>query len=204
MASPENNASNTILRGQMTFDAEGTNVRGSRNYSRVVHWPGNELSGVTIGRGYDLGNRTQEQAYSDLRRVGISESQARAISLGVDRKGTRAREFVNNNRSTIGEITAQQEVMLFNMIYPNYENRARRNYNRYTRSLANRTEWEQLHPAIRDVVVDMVYQGFAGESAMSVASGNDIDEFIQYIRNKPAYMEYEGNRKRIDYLDNNR
>jgi hypothetical protein len=204
MASPENNTSNTIHRGQMTFNAEGTSIRGTRNYSRVIHWPGNDLSGVTIGRGYDLGDRTQEQVYSDLRRVGVNESQARAISLGVDRKGNRAREFVNSNRDAIGEITAQQEVMLFNMIYPNYENRAQRFYTRHTRTLAERTEWGQLHPAIRDVLVDMVYQGFEGRTAMPAASRNDIDHFIQYIRNKPEYMEYEGNRKRIDYLNNNR
>ena len=47
--------------GQLTFDVEGNDIEdsskaGHRYFSRVVHWPGG-ASGVTIGRGYDFGQR---------------------------------------------------------------------------------------------------------------------------------------------------
>ena len=39
-----------VAAGQVTFDAEGNDTPGSLYFSRVVHWPGNSKSGVTIGR----------------------------------------------------------------------------------------------------------------------------------------------------------
>ena len=48
-----------VESGQVTFDAEGNDIESSRYFSRVIHWPGNTESGVTIGRGYDMGNRTK-------------------------------------------------------------------------------------------------------------------------------------------------
>jgi len=47
--------STKVKKGQVTFDAEGTDIESSKYFSRVIHWPGNALSRVTIGRGYDMG-----------------------------------------------------------------------------------------------------------------------------------------------------
>ena len=52
-------ANHTISEGRITFDAEGNNIPTSPFFSRVIHWPGNNLSVVTIGRGYDMGSRTE-------------------------------------------------------------------------------------------------------------------------------------------------
>ena len=55
--------------GLLTFRAEGNNIKGSRYYSRVLHWPGIPSqckrfgSGVTIGRGYDMKHRSSEKNY---------------------------------------------------------------------------------------------------------------------------------------------
>jgi hypothetical protein len=40
-----------------TWAAEGNDNPKSPYYSRVPHWPG-EKSGLTIGRGYDIGQRS--------------------------------------------------------------------------------------------------------------------------------------------------
>jgi hypothetical protein len=42
-----------VERGQITFDLEGLESPGSRYHSRKAHHP-TPISGVTIGRGYDL------------------------------------------------------------------------------------------------------------------------------------------------------
>lgn len=54
----------TIKAGQITFAAEGNNITSSPFFSRVVHWPGNSSSGVTLGRGYDMGSRSESEIYS--------------------------------------------------------------------------------------------------------------------------------------------
>ena len=46
----------TVPFGQITFDAEGQEQRG-KYFSRSPHVPG-PASGITIGRGYDLGSRS--------------------------------------------------------------------------------------------------------------------------------------------------
>ncbi|WP_261643639.1 hypothetical protein [Erwinia mallotivora] len=54
-------------QGLLTFRAEGNNIRGSKFYSRKIHFPENmktcsgTLPGVTIGRGYDMGKRSESQ-----------------------------------------------------------------------------------------------------------------------------------------------
>src|SRR5262249_51741927 len=45
-----------VSQGQVTFDAEGNDLVASPYYSRKIIWPGNAESGVTIGRGYDMGS----------------------------------------------------------------------------------------------------------------------------------------------------
>ncbi|MFP2488055.1 lysozyme family protein [Enterobacter ludwigii] len=48
-----------VDKGQVTFDAEGNDITGNRYFSRRIHWPGNDLSGVTLGRGYDMGGEVK-------------------------------------------------------------------------------------------------------------------------------------------------
>lgn len=192
------------MKGGITFNGEGNNNRGSRFYSRVIHYPERGISGVTIGRGYDMGSRTTQEIYSDLTRAGVTPAQAQAISQAARLRGDSARQFVRENRELIGEITEQQQVKLFNHIYPVYEQRARRTYETRTANVAERTAWHDLHPAIRDVVVDIVYQGFQGSRTMLNASSNDIDVLINFINTNDELRRYEKNRGRARYLEANR
>lgn len=193
-----------VNRGQLTFNSEGNNVFSSHYYSRVIHFPERGISGVTIGRGYDMGTRSQRQIYSDLVTAGVSHTQAQALSQAARLRGKPAADFVRQQRNIIGEITEQQQAALFNLIYPQYEQRTKAVYNTRTENMGIRPEWNTIHPAIRDVLVDMIYQGFRGETAMSAAAANDIDSFINYIRQTPSLMSYEPGRDRIGYLESNR
>lgn len=58
--------------GQITFDDEGTDYitateplrqRRYPNFSRILQWPPTSTSGVTPGRGYDMGNRSTGEIY---------------------------------------------------------------------------------------------------------------------------------------------
>ncbi|RDK96712.1 hypothetical protein C8D90_101143 [Enterobacillus tribolii] len=116
-------------------------------------------------------------------------------------------EFVRLNRAGIGEITEQQQAALFNQIYPDYERRAETVYNTLTANIQNRTEWASLNPAIRDIVVDIIYNGFRGLSTMPAAAENNVDNFINYIQNNEELNrggQRERSRRRVEYLNSNR
>lgn len=184
----------------MTFDAEGNDIENSPHFSRIIHWPGNSLSGVTIGRGYDMGDRTVIAIKQDMIKAGIPEATAKLLAEGAGLKGIKAKEFVVNNKS-IGKITHSQQVMLFDNIYPLYEARGKQNYEKWTTSEKNRISWEKLHQAIRDILVDFVYQGFTkGPHPMKAGMNNNFDEMIKYIEGTPAIKQYEPGRNRAKYL----
>ncbi|MCQ4288326.1 hypothetical protein NA647_12905 [Pseudomonas stutzeri] len=192
-----------IKEGQITFDAEGNNIPTSPFFSRVIHWPGNDLSGVTLGRGYDMGSRSESEIYNHMKNAGIEHDQATKIALAYGKKGSTAQQFVRDNKAGIGRITIEQEVILFNTIYPDYVERAVKNYNHWTANEPDRTEWSALKQVIRDVLVDFVYQGFTkGPNPMRAGMRNDKEELIRYIENTPAISQYEPGRNRASYLRN--
>ncbi|WP_337262099.1 MULTISPECIES: pesticin C-terminus-like muramidase [unclassified Serratia (in: enterobacteria)] len=190
------------IKGKLTYDAEGNNVPSSIYYSRVIHWPGNDLSGVTLGRGYDMGGRSRVEVYNDMIASGIESTQASKISNGAGLKGGRARDFVSENKVDIGEITLSQQESLFDIVYPKYIERAINNYKSWTRDVVSAKEWDELDIPIQEVLVDFVYQGFTqGPRPMLAGSNNDKQELINYIRNTPAISQYEEGRHRVRYLE---
>jgi len=61
--------------------------------------------------------------------------------------------------------------------------------------------WNNLDAAIRDVMVDFVYQGFTkGPNPMKAGMNNDYDELIKYINSEPSMKQYEAGRNRVKYL----
>ncbi|QDX29837.1 pesticin C-terminus-like muramidase [Dickeya poaceiphila] len=197
-AQETDNQTLTVLKGKVTYDAEGSEDRG-KYFSRHIHFPETKESGVTLGRGYDMGQRTKKQVYNDLIAAGIPASQASKISSAAGKTGEQARKFVNENND-IGEITMEQQIKLFNNIYPIYEKKAQELYKKNTSGMSSVTKWENLNPAIKDILVDIVYQGFQGVQAMPAASQNSIDQFIIFLKNNEDYQKYENGRHRVDYL----
>jgi hypothetical protein len=199
-----------VSQGQVTFDAEGNDNSKSPYYSRVIQWPGNALSGVTLGRGYDMGGRSEAKVASDLVAAGRPLDKANAFAKGAGKKGPDAEKFVKENKEKLGEISQEVQKKLFENTYPTYVTSARQNYDNWTtddngKALARKVEWDKLDPAIRDILVDFVYQGFTkGANPMVKGMKNDFDELIHYIDSTPALNQYEPGRKRVDYLKSRR
>lgn len=194
----------SVLAGQITYNAEGNDIPGNHNFTRVIHWPGNDESGVTIGRGYDLGSRSYEDIVSDLTASGVPENQARKIANGAGLKGGDAHDFVVSNKNDIGEITLDNQINLFNLVYPRYVEAAISNYNHWTSTVPTRYEWDTLDQVIRDILVDFVYQGFTkGPKPMESGMNNSKDEMIEYINSSTVMLSYEAGRHRVQYLESN-
>ena len=85
----------TMPVGQLTFDAEGLETRG-QYFSRAPHVPGSS-SGVTIGRGYDMKERSKSEIIEDLTNAGVSIDRAEQLSECRGLSGQSARSYLAEN-----------------------------------------------------------------------------------------------------------
>jgi hypothetical protein len=154
----------TVERGQLTFDAEGMEKEGPF-FSRRPHWPGGQ-SGVTIGRGYDLGSREPDEVIAHLTGAGVPTADAELLAQGAGLRGEDASAFTEREDVRGIVITPEAQQALFSTVYDEHEEDVRRISNDQERLDAyGRVDWENLHPAILDLAVDMRYRGdYRGET----------------------------------------
>lgn len=183
--------------GLLTFLAEGKDTKGPIGYSREIHFPGNynqcnkNASGGTIGRGYDMGRRFKSEILSDLRASGVPQNQAEEISKSSMLQGCRAADFVKENKRKIGEITETQQIKLFYITYDKYVKRAIVFYQKYKGSKS--LEWNRLDSKIKDVFVDLLYQGLMTKDMVRYFEENKKEDVINMIRRTKGIMMYEKN-----------
>ncbi|EOS93558.1 pesticin C-terminus-like muramidase [Erwinia tracheiphila] len=192
--------------GLLTFRAEGNNIPKSIFYSREIHWPGiihycyKDNSGVTIGRGYDLGRRSKGEVFHAMLSSGITKKQAEKISEGAGLTGCTASDFVKKNKDDIGEITETQQLILFEEVYRDYLIDSIRFYNKYKKN--DSVIWDKLDYRLREVFVDMKYQGNMFAETVKYFEGNDISTVVRLINSRPLLKKYEPGRKRLLFLMN--
>ena len=146
-----------VKQGQVTFDAEGHD--SGKFFSRVCHWPGGN-SGVTIGRGYDLGSRTAKGVMAHLTAAGITGSQATLLSQGAGKKGQAAGDWVTANKAKVGEITHAQQKLLFDIVYAEHKDDVvRLSTKKDVVEAYGAVDFKNLHPAIMEIMVDLRYRG---------------------------------------------
>ena len=184
-----------VAKGQLTFDLEGSNAPDSPFFSLVVHWPGGS-SGVTIGRGYDMGNRSRDQVIKDLTEAGLDGEKAKSFAEGAGLKGTDAKDFVLANKDRLGQITLLQQKNLFEKTYAEAVEVARKGVNEATkwsirlptgevRTNEKRRTFDQLPPAVQEVAADLAFnlgakqfenQGWGG--IFQMGSFRDMGEYL--------------------------
>ncbi|MCB9764793.1 MAG: SH3 domain-containing protein [Alphaproteobacteria bacterium] len=154
-----------VDKGQLTFDAEGT--EGGRYHTRTAHWPGG-ASGVTIGRGYDLGQHSKNDIIRDMTGAGVSEADANKFTPAAGKTGRSAQTWLAENKAGLPEITLEQQEALFGTVYDRLAKDVERISGNYARIVSERengeqkdyeVNWDTLHPALRDIAVDLRYRG---------------------------------------------
>ncbi|MFQ2245657.1 hypothetical protein [Aeromonas enteropelogenes] len=204
----------TVPKGQLTFDAEGNDIDGSPWFSRVVHWPGG-VSGVTIGRGYDLGQ--QPNPDSDLNEVGIANELKVWLVNGKGKSGSQAREYYagasyDTNRI---EISRRQQYDLFNLAYSYLEEDVKRICQksatiRAYHSNPNATPqaaWDGIPAKIKEILVDLRYRGDYTPAARKViqtsAFNGDITEFGRLLSDRSIWPNVPPDRfsRRVSYYE---
>jgi len=86
-------------------------LESQRGVSNHLYWPGGSYSGVTLGAGYDMGQRPAEDIIDDLQAIGLDEQTAEKAALGQGKKGHKAQAFAHANKHLI-DLTAEQEDQL--------------------------------------------------------------------------------------------
>jgi hypothetical protein len=87
---------------------------------------------------------------------------------------------------------------LFSNSYADKEQLAKIFYMNITKNVPSAVEWGNLDPKVRDIAVDLTFQGLEGKDAMLAVSKNDAAGLSQYIRGMSN--NFEPNRGRLKYL----
>lgn len=194
-----------VDKGQITFDAEGNNDSTSRYYSRRAHWPGGP-SGVTIGRGYDLGNRGSKNLIKEeLTSVGIDYSK---FSGAIGLQGEEAQEWLDDNKDSLPEITAEQQQTLFTMTYATIESDVKRiSTKEDVVEKYGEVDFEKLDPTIRDIIVDLRYRGdYSGTTRKYVQEPmvkNDLQALYEVMKDKSKWASVPADRfkRRVEAIE---
>jgi hypothetical protein len=149
----------SVPRGQLTFDAEGMEKPGSPWHSRVPHVPG-RWSGVTIGRGYDMSQRSREGISTDLLQAEVPASIANRLAGCSGYKGQRAKDYLDEQNLHDLSITSEQQFHLFLDTYAELAGDVLRICTKAdVVAKYGATDWDNLDPILRDIVIDLRYRG---------------------------------------------
>ncbi len=198
-----------VPKGQFTFDNEGDDDESSAYFSRKAHVPQYSggivigQSGITIGRGLDLGNPPTGATGQSPSKLNLKELfQASELTpelsdwlLSVEGvKKESALESLNNSSLKSNELTLtrKQQHLMFNAVYAYMEEK--------TRILLTKPDvkkaygdvgWNNLPLKVKDVLIDLTYRGDNhGHSRRSFVpalvldkSLNDYSNFYNAIKN---------------------
>ncbi|MEO7306784.1 MAG: pesticin C-terminus-like muramidase [Ferruginibacter sp.] len=194
------------LNASLTYSNEGNSDPKSPFYSKKAHWPKGR-SGVTIGRGYDMGKKSKSKILKDLKAAGVDSKLAELLSDGANLFGENAKQFVETKEISAIELTTDQEIMLFNNTHQELD----REFQRICQKSDVEKKYgdcnlSKVDPGIREYAVDLIYRGdyspSSREKIQKAIVSNDYDTLIKQAEDKSNWGNIDGNRfnERIKHL----
>lgn len=194
----------TKSEGKLTWDAEGQ--EGGPYHSRKLHVP-SASSGLTIGRGYDMKERTKSGILTDLVACGVSQDDAAKLAESPRLSGQQARDFIVKNKLENFEISKQSQELLFKSVYRQMLNDVQRiSQKEDVVKLYGKLNFDAVSGTIIDVLVDLRFRGdYTGTSRAHVqkpAVQNDMSAFRAVIGNRAFWANVPADRfdRRVKYL----
>ncbi len=138
--------------------------------SNRLHHPSSG-SGVTIGPGYDMKDRTASSVEQALMAVGVPQAAAREAAQGAGKSGEAASKFVREHRDTLNLSPGQQQDLLVH-IAPHYE------------AMVKRAIKVPLHQYEFDALVSYAYNPGGGwrKTTQLVNEGKPHDAMVEIKR----------------------
>ncbi len=179
------------IRGELTWNSEGVDSPQSQYYSRRAHWPGGN-SGITIGRGYDLGSKNSAQVLSDLITIGLGLQRSQIFSAASGIRGKQALHLLQNQH--FPEISAIEEQRLFARAFLSAEEDARRLL--FGTSPQAQDMWLRVPPPVREVLIDLRYRGDLTASRAQFfrqrLQHHDLESIIRLLLDRHAWVGQRG------------
>ncbi len=166
----------TVPKGQLTFDSEGNDIDNSPFFTRKAHVPNNRghvigNSGVTIGRGLDLGNPpsgasgqrpTRLDLAKTFKQAGLNPKLSSWLLSTKGKTKTDALRTLNSAGLTKDELimTRKQQCMMFIAVYAYMEEKTRILITKpSSRQAYGNVNWDRLPRKIQEVLTDLTYRG---------------------------------------------
>jgi len=105
-----------------------------------------------------MGSKSARQIVSDLLAAGVDAAMARTLSSAAMLRGEAAKKFINENDLASFEISELSQKRLFDLTYSVEEQSARGVCQRASAKYGP-CDWDKLHIAIRELIVDLKYRG---------------------------------------------
>lgn len=205
----------TVPKGQLTFDAEGNDNNDSLYFSRHIHWPGG-VSGITIGRGYDLGQ--QSDPVSDFDAIELNQPLKIWLVESKGLSGSDAKNRYESADKSISdyEITRKKQYDLFVITYNRLEADVKRICQKPDTIRAyhpnpNATPeqaWNDIPEKIKEVLVDLRYRGDYTSHARSLiqryAYSGNMALFGQVLSKRTQWSNVPQDRflRRVRFYEN--
>lgn len=191
----------TVERGQVTFDSEGNDRQGSIHFTRVLHHP-TANSGVTIGRGYDMKERSAAEIQRHMLASGVDAGTATTLSGAAGLSGEAADRFCRDHRSI--EITHDQQKALFEFVYGEKAAYASGRLRAWSG-----VDFASLDPIMQEMIIDLFYRGdltktkWNTHNMAAIVTGNDRAGFRRLLADRSLWGNVDTNRyqARLAYLD---
>jgi hypothetical protein len=202
-----------VSKGQFTFDVEGDDYyRGSPYFSRLPHVPGadktSNKSGITIGRGTDLGQQELEQ--TDFESAGIDAEFSKWLAGAKGKQASGARSYLEAIPAGLkGQvITRKAQKKLFENLIEIYEKRAKSYFDGVKDSNNEIVKWSFIDEKIQEVLVDMAYRGDLKqevvEKILNLVSENDKLKLAKFVGDPNKFKGYVSTLPDKNRCDNRR
>jgi hypothetical protein len=143
--------------GELTWKAEG--AEQGPFHSRRFHVP-SVFSGLTIGRGYDMKEKSAGTIVSDLSTAGLDAPTAQKIGKAARLKGPTAERFVIENDLLDFEISASVQLALFKKTYEfHLADMKLVSAGPIAVKEHGRVDWSKVPQTVLDILVDLRYRG---------------------------------------------
>jgi len=194
-----------ITQGLLTYEAEG--MEGGPYHSRKLHVPG-ESSGLTIGRGYDMKEKSADKISADLLDAGVEPQQANILARAAGLSGGEAKAFIGKHDLADFEISMEIQEVLFKQTYDELSRDVQRICLKADCVAAyGAVDWQALDEKIKDVLVDLRYRGDytpASRKLIQVlVAVNDLDAFKKVLSNRESWPNVPQDRfnRRMAFLE---
>ncbi len=191
--------------GLITWEVEGN--EGGPYHSRKLHVP-SATSGLTLGRGYDMKNRSAAKIQQDLVSAGVPASDAAKIARAAGLAGDGAKKFIADQQLAAFEIAKPAQVALFLITYADEKAVVDRiSAKPETVAAYGACDWAKIDQPVIDLLVDLKYRGdYTPDSRVLVqplASRNDLAGLAQVMKARASWPNVPKDRfeRRVAFLD---